>query len=269
MLDARTIGWAFALLSIALVIAFVRGRNRKYREVAELRERVRESLVTEDIAGVIGACDDLVTRFGDTVDPEIRVELAKALALKGATLNVLGRHEEALHVVKEMRARFSRDTETGVREELASLPGLEASALQMLGRFEEALMVLDEVIATVGEVPNLVPALVGKSTSLAQLGRQEEAILICNQVIANWGGKAENWPVESPLDPTPSIIREGVAQATFLKGRALGELGRKGESFVAFQELNTIFGGANEPGIRDIVAKALVALREQEKPPVA
>jgi tetratricopeptide (TPR) repeat protein len=246
--DARTTGLVLAFLALVLAISFVRRKNRKRLEVAALCERIHRFARVGRIEEAVTACDELLARFGDAADPEIRETLVKTLLVKCGALTTLGRCEEALHILEESRS----------------------TALQLLGRFGEAMLVFDEGIANFGNAPEFVGFFVlarfGKSACLAQLGRREEAIRICDEIIAAFGEEADSWPVESPFDPTRTIIQEGVAQATFLKGTALGELGRKQESRAAFEELSKRFSHAKEPGIRDIVAKAKATLHDEEAP---
>ncbi|HET6279806.1 MAG TPA: hypothetical protein VFH73_02525 [Polyangia bacterium] len=267
---ARTIGLVLAFLALALAISFARRKNRKRLEVAALCERIHRFARVGRIEEAVTACDELLARFGDAADPEIRETLVKTLLVKCGALTTLGRCEEALHILEESLGRFRDATEVGVREQVALLSFSRSTALQLLGRFGEAMLVFDEGIANFGNAPEFVGFFVlarfGKSACLAQLGRREEAIRICDEIIAAFGEEADSWPVESPFDPTRTIIQEGVAQATFLKGTALGELGRKQESRAAFEELSKRFSHAKEPGIRDIVAKAKATLHDEEAP---
>jgi tetratricopeptide (TPR) repeat protein len=68
----------------------------------------------------IVAYDDLVARFKDAADPDIREHVAKALYNKGVALGELGRPEAAIVVYDDLVARFKDATEPGIREQVSS-----------------------------------------------------------------------------------------------------------------------------------------------------
>jgi len=63
--------------------------------------------------------NDVVARFGDATEPELREQVAIALVNKGATLGGLGRSEDAARVYDQVVARFGGAIEPAVREQVA------------------------------------------------------------------------------------------------------------------------------------------------------
>lgn len=54
----------------------------------------------------VAADDEVIRRFGDDADPELREQVAKALISQGGALHRLGRHDEAVAVLDEVIQRF-------------------------------------------------------------------------------------------------------------------------------------------------------------------
>ena len=59
----------------------------------------------------VGVYDQVVARYGEASEPEMREQVAKALINKGVTLGALGRSEDAVGVYDEVVARYSDKTE--------------------------------------------------------------------------------------------------------------------------------------------------------------
>src|SRR5258708_2459233 len=71
---------------------------------------------TED---AIGIYDELVRRFADATEPELREPVASGLFSKAFMLNVLNRNDDAIGVYDELVRRFGDATEPELREHVA------------------------------------------------------------------------------------------------------------------------------------------------------
>jgi tetratricopeptide (TPR) repeat protein len=91
----------------------------------------------------------VVDRLGDTPEPELREQVARALYNQGGTLALLGRSEEAIEVYDELVDRFGNATE--LREQVARALYNKGVALGLLGRTEEAIGVFKEVVDRFGD----------------------------------------------------------------------------------------------------------------------
>ena len=60
--------------------------------------------------------NDLLTNYGQSIEPSIRELIAKALFNKGYTLGQLGRKEEEVAVYDDLLARFGQATEPSIQE---------------------------------------------------------------------------------------------------------------------------------------------------------
>ena len=242
------------------------------------------------------AYDEVVARFGEATEPELREQVAKALFNKGFRLGALERSEEELVVYDDVVVRFGDATEHALREAVAGALFNKGVRLGALGRFEEAAVVYDEVVARFGEAtePELreqvAAALVSKGVTLGTLARSEEELMVYDEVVARFGDATEpelREQVAAALvskgvtlgtlarsedelvayddvvvrfgDATEPELREQVAGALFNKGVTLGALGRSEEAAVVYDEVVARFGDATEPELREQVAKALVS----------
>jgi tetratricopeptide (TPR) repeat protein len=62
--------------------------------------------------------DEVVRRFGEATEPDLRERVARALVSKGVVLGQLKRHEEEITVYDEVVRRFGEATEPGLREQV-------------------------------------------------------------------------------------------------------------------------------------------------------
>jgi TolA-binding protein len=68
---------------------------------------------------VIAVCDEVVRRFGDATEPDLRERVATALFTKGVTMGILNHRDEAIAVYDEVVRRFGDATEPALREKVA------------------------------------------------------------------------------------------------------------------------------------------------------
>jgi tetratricopeptide (TPR) repeat protein len=214
----------------------------------------------------VGVYDQIVDRFGNATEPEIRNLVAKALNNKGFTLAIMLRLEEALEVFDQVVDRFGNATEPEIREVVAKVLNQKGYWLDVLdkltspkyvtpgavGRLEEAVGVYDQVVDRFGDAtePKLrrqvAKALIDKGRTLDALGRWEEAVGVYDQVVDRFD------------DTTEPDMREHVANALRHKRSALSELSRPEEAIGVYDQVVDRFGDATEPELRTKVANALI-----------
>ena len=203
----------------------------------------------EDAAEVY---QQMLARFGEAAEPELREPVAQALFDKGATLGQLGRFEDAVGVYDQVVARFGDAAEPELREPVAKALVNKGISLRQLGRSEEEMRVYEQVLARFGDAaePELreqvAMALVSKGVSLRQLGRSEDAGRVYDQVVARFG------------DATEAALRQMVAVALVDKGVSLRQLGRSEEEMRVYEQVLARFGDATEPELHQQVAWALL-----------
>jgi tetratricopeptide (TPR) repeat protein len=199
----------------------------------------------------IAAYDELLARFGEAEEPELREPLARALFSKGVTLGELDRFEEEIAAYDELLARFGEAEEPELRPVAAMALFNRAVRLGALGRFEEEIAAYDELLARFGEAEEpkvrerVAVTLYNEGARLGTLGRFEEAIAAYDELLARFG------EAEEPE------LRERVATTLYNKGVTLRELNRSEEEIAAYDELLARFGEAEEPKVREWVAAAL------------
>jgi tetratricopeptide (TPR) repeat protein len=82
--------------------------------------------------------DEMIARFADATDPELREKVAKALLYKGITLGQLNRPEEAITTCEQMIARFADATEPELREQVADALLYRGILFEKLNKYPEA-----------------------------------------------------------------------------------------------------------------------------------
>ena len=195
--------------------------------------------------------DELRRRFGESDDPELRLQVAKALVNKGATLS-LDRNEAAIETYDELLRRFGESNDPELRLQVAKALVNKGVTLGSLDRNEAAVETFDELLRRFGESddPELRPpvarALFNKGVTLGSLDRSEAEIETYDKLLRRFG--------ESD-DPE---LRPQVANALLNKGATLGSLDRNEAAIETYDELLRRFGESDDPELRLQVAKALV-----------
>jgi tetratricopeptide (TPR) repeat protein len=200
----------------------------------------------------IAAYDEVVRRFGDATEPEMRERVAKALRNRGVRLGALNRTEDAIAAYDEVLRRFGDATETALRDQVAKALFNKGNSLGALNRIEDAIAAYDEVVRRFGDATESAlrepvgMALFNKGDSLGALNRSEDAIAAYDEVLRRFGNATE---------PT---LRKQVVKALFKKGVSLGDLNRSEEAISAYDEVLRRVGDASEPALDEAVARALV-----------
>ncbi len=231
-----------------------------------VRERTARALF--DRASVLGQLnrlpeaiqgyEELLSRFGDSIEPTFRDRAAKALFSKGVALGDLNRRAEEIQTYDEIVRRFGDATEDVFREQVAKSLVNKGVVLAELSRIEEAIHSDDEVLRRFTDATESVfreavaKALFNKGAHLWRLNRHEEGIGMYDEVLRRFG------------DATEPTLREIVAESLVNKGIALGRLNRQEEEIKAYDEVLRRFTGATEPGVLEHVARARANKEEIE-----
>ena len=208
----------------------------------------------EDMARIqAGELDDeLLRRFGESDDPELRVEVAKALFNNGVALGRLDRNEAAVETYDELLRRFgdSDDPELRVGVTLALVN--KGVALGRLDRNEAAVETFDELLRRFGDSDDpelrvrVASALVNKGVALGRLDRNEAEVEAYDELLRRFG------------DSDDPELRVRVASALFNKGATFGSLDRNEAAIEIYDELLRRFGESDDPEMRPPIARALV-----------
>jgi tetratricopeptide (TPR) repeat protein len=201
----------------------------------------------------VAAFDQVLQRFGDSTQPELRYAASTALYGKGFALGRLGRDLDAVEVYGQVVEQFGGAAEAAVRQQVAKALVGKGIALGELGRAEEELAVYDQVVqqfsgaAEADLREQVAMALVNKGITMGQLGRDLDAVAVYDQVVEQFGGAAE------------AALRKQAAKALVNKAVRLGQLGRDLDAVGAYDQVVEQFGGAAEAELREPVANALVS----------
>lgn len=145
----------------------------------------------------ITAYDDVIERFGDVPEPDLRETLARAMVNKGISLGNLNRFAETIAACDEVIERFGVAPELVLREALARAMVSKGFALSRLNRFVEAIAVYDKVIKRLGKEPEpelremVAQAMFNKGVTLGELNEHEKAIVAYDKVISDFGEAPE------------------------------------------------------------------------------
>lgn len=205
----------------------LRRANRVHDDARELayRARVAAALISRgnalgatEPAAAIALYDEVVTRFGEATEPQLREQVAQALIGKAIIMREGGEYEAATIAYGEVVTRFGEATEPELRAWLATALLHRGMALALLYPTDStaALAAWDEVIIRFGEAtePKLREQVAGaalsKATILRDGGDTAGAVAAYDEVVARVGNATE------------SKLRELVGIALVNKGRMLG-----------------------------------------------
>ena len=205
----------------------------------------------DEFSAAIAACDELITRFGDTDAPKLQVPVAWALSQKGDVQRQLGEFSAAVATYDELITRFSDTDAPGLQGRIAWALSKKGDVQGRLGEFSAAVAAYDELIARFGDtdVPDLqVPvawALSDKVDVQRQLGEVEAAIATYDELITLFG------------DTDVPDLQVPVAWTLAKKGDVQRQLGEVEAAVAAYDELIARFGDTDVPDLQVPVACAL------------
>ena len=202
--------------------------------------------------------DDVVTRFGSSVDPMLQSMVAATLLNKGkALMSGLGKLTEAQAAFDTVVERFgARQEEVFLIWVVEAMVG-KASILQTLGQCAEAKAAFGKVLAVFDArascvfhkeifYKELALTLLGEDLAGIQLGETMSAIHSFETLIDRFG------------EGDDGNLQEQVALAFFCKGTAYGQLGEVAKAIASFDEMVTRFGTSDNPRLQMFVAQSLV-----------
>lgn len=223
----------------------------------ELALRGRDLWREGDRDAATGVWDDLVERFGASLDPGVRRCVAWALCVKADQLRRSERYQEALSTFEDVDARYGGDETAKVTSVVTGGLLGYVSALGRVGRQADGIRVCDELVARyggsadAGTRANVARALALKARTLGDLGRPEEAWNVTDDLDQRYG------------DSSDPKIRQQVAQALYSKAETMEERGRGSDAMAVLEDLNVRFSGSDES--TEVLLVATKGLRKQAR----
>ena len=226
------------------------------RLLAKARERVENATLEQALAPL----EELLQRFGQATQPQVRGPVLEALKFKGELLveeqdgakALLSDEAFAERYVKDMEDFFLKAAQLSCNSiGLTADPYLadsmlqDAKSLAEAGRNRMALLELEDLLQRFPDDDSQAEALAHKSRILAQQKRWPEALATCDQLTARFEG-AGNLPAQ-----------KFVFEALFRKAEGLNEGGRAELSILVYDAIlkhwQAVYGQAPQP----LPAKAL------------
>ncbi|MBL8511570.1 MAG: hypothetical protein JNM52_07980, partial [Betaproteobacteria bacterium] len=146
---------------------------------------------------VIAVCDDVVSRFGDSLEVALCVDVAQAMAIKVAVLNELGRREEAMSTLDQVIERFGERDQLELQLEVARALVNKGIALGQQGQAEAEFASYDQVVTHFGDSADValseqvLRAMINMAATLGQLGRVTEEIEMYDEILDRFGEATE------------------------------------------------------------------------------
>jgi tetratricopeptide (TPR) repeat protein len=225
---------------------------KKEAQRREPRELIEKGVALGSTEKAIAVYDEVVSRFQEVMDLEVRELVADALFKKGLTLGALGRMEDAIEACDEVMNLFGNATDMSLKVHVSGALVIKEVALASLGHMEAVVEVCDEVMDRFGEASHegllkqVMETLSNKAVALKSLGRMEEVVQVCDEVMDRFG------------EASHSAMREKVAGALFHKWVALGTLGQMEEVIEVLDEVIHRYQEAEELSLQEQVVRARV-----------
>lgn len=229
----------------------VLGANEFDIAAALYNRGVAQSLLNQPEAA-IATYDEVVRRFGDATELNLREIVSSALLNKGNTQARLRQLEAAMVTYDEMVLRFGDAPELNLRVQAATALFNKGIAQSDFGESEAAMVTYDELIHRFGDASEsslreqVAKALINKGVIQSKLGQSEAAIATNDEVGRRFG------------DVTEPNVKEHVASALVNQGVTLIRMDQHVAAVAAFDEVLHRFGDATELNLREQVAKAMV-----------
>ena len=225
---------------------------KKEAQRREPRELIEKGVALGSTEKAIAVYDEVVSRFQEVMDLEVRELVADALFKKGLTLGALGRMEDAIEACDEVMNLFGNAIDISLKVHVGGALVIKEVALASLGHMGAVVEVCDEVMDRFGEASHegllkqVMETLSNKAVALKSLGRMEEVIQVCDEVMDRFG------------EASHSAMREKVAGALFHKWVALGTLGQMEEVIEVLDEIIHRYQEAEELSLQEQVVRARV-----------
>ena len=168
-----------------------------------LQKMIREGLSqvkSQNLNAYLATSDDFVQRFGDSDEPEIRMQVATAMFFRAFNCLKFGESSLAITAFDELIERFGNDNVSDLQQMVVRAMGLKAETQITVGHVEEGLHTCDEVEKRLGslqnekaKVPNWVERFREKH---AGTGPEERLRVFCHGMAVKMAS------CKSPADPT-------------------------------------------------------------------
>jgi tetratricopeptide (TPR) repeat protein len=220
-------------------------------QVASALAARAELLTDQDLyVDALDLIDELVTRFGQVSEFEMRLQTGHALLKKAILLGLLERWESAIAVEDEIIKRYADEAELELKEDAARALSLKALAFRKLDKLDESINAWEELAqlqATDSQaIRNLAKhSLTQRAELLSITDRHAEAIVLCDAMIAS-----------NEDDSDPKLLADAIRTKAF----ALISQERYDEAIPVLDEL--IFCSEVRPDLRTQMAFALAGKAE-------
>jgi tetratricopeptide (TPR) repeat protein len=216
-------------------------------------DRARECIRTGELEEAIPLCDEVYRRFTLSKSPALQLQVARALANRGAAISEMGMDKAALVHFDEVERRFWSPRRPELWEGVAWAMLYRARVLLEMEQEPMASNWLERMpsrFGAVAERPGLrVPTEMGRMVMVAahnQAGRNEEALRLSEQHLEEYGEATEPFEVEQT-----AALR--VQRAFALEG-----LGHVDEALEAFDDVDVRYHESTDPRLRVLVSTSLM-----------
>ncbi|MBN8231026.1 hypothetical protein JYK02_26250 [Corallococcus macrosporus] len=235
-------------------------------EAREKMDRARAFMRAGEVEDAIPLCDEVYRRFTLSKAPALQLQVARALAFRGAAIAEQGMYHEALVHFDEVERRFWSPRKPELWEGVAWGMLYRARVLLDLDREPMCSNWLERMLSRFGAAaqrPDLrVPVEMARTAVLAahnQGQRFEEALSQSEELLKGYDGSTDPFLVEQ------------TAVALLQRAIALQGLGHVDEALEAFDEVDVRYSEAPDPRLRALVStalmgRAIVLLREEFLP---
>jgi tetratricopeptide (TPR) repeat protein len=204
--------------------------------------------------------NELLKRHGNSTEPEIQTQCAKAMVEKALTLDdKLGRPKEEVETYDELLGRYGNSKEPEIQTLCAAAMVKKALTLdEKLDKPEEEIATYDELLERYGDskepkIQTLCAKAMGnKGVTLFKRNNPEEALATYDELLERYGNSTE------------PEIQTLCAEAMLYKGVTLSDkLDNLKEALATFDELLNRYNASTNPGIQ---AQCRMALENSVEP---
>ena len=207
---------------------------------------------SDDELAALAMSDRGEARLGISAVPDLQLEVAKVLVIKGVTHGQRGESEEELAAYDAVVERFGASDAPDIQVRVARALVNKGITHDQRGESEEELAAYDAVVERFGasDAPDIqvqvATALVNKGVTHGQRGESEEELAAYDAVVERFGAS------DAPE------LQVQVARALVLKGVTHGQRGESEEELAACDAVVERFGASDAPELQVQVARALV-----------
>ena len=229
------------------------------RDARMLNDRTIERIEHGDHSAAIAACNDVISRFGESNSTELQVEVAGALYNTGVALARSGQHRAAIAACDTLVTRYGESDAPELERRVARAllnKGVEQSEL---GECSAALATFDTVADRYAErdEPELqervAKSLVFKAATQHRLADADGAISTCDHVLANYAERK---------DPA---FRALIAGALLQKCAALVTSDRHAEAIATADAVAASYTITDDPELQHILARTMNNKSESQR----